>query len=139
MADVMLQLGLYQFSLNSAAYQRLSRSTEYRWARQARIGSNDALQFTGTGPETIDLEGVIYPHFRGGLGQLDEMRLQASLGIPLPLVSGTGRLLGVWCIESISEGQTVFARQGVPHRVDFSMKLARYDGGIRSLLRVALG
>lgn len=136
MADVMLQLGFYQFSLDDAAYQRLGRSTEYRWARQARIGTNDALQFTGLGPDTIDLEGVIYPYFRGGIGQLDDMRLQASLGVPMPLVAGTGRFLGVWCIERVTEGQTVFARQGVPQRMDFTMKLGRYDGGLRSLLRV---
>ena len=79
MAEVMMQLGFFQFSIDAATYQRLSRSTEYRWARQARIGTNDALQFTGYGPETIALEGVIYPHFRGGLKQVDKMRTQASI------------------------------------------------------------
>lgn len=43
MAEVMMQLGFLQFSLDNAAYQRLNRSTEYRWGRQPRIGSNDAL------------------------------------------------------------------------------------------------
>ena len=135
MAEVMMQLGFFQFSIDDAAYQRLSRSTEYRWARQARIGTNDALQFTGLGPETIELEGVIYPHFRGGLDQIDRMRNQATIGIPLPLVSGIGRVLGVWVVEGITEGQEVFAAQGIPHRQDFTMRLARYDGGIRTLLR----
>ena len=139
MSDAMLQLGLYQFSLNDAAYQRLERSAEYRWARLERIGSNDALQFTGQGPEAIELEGVIYPHFRGGLDQVKEMRLQASVGVPLPLVSGRGSFLGLWCIESVTEGETVFARQGVPQRIEFSLRIARYDGGLRSLLRVPFG
>lgn len=131
-----MQLGLFQFSIDDATYQRLSRSTEYRWARQARIGTNDALQFTGYGPETIELEGVIYPHFRGGLKQVDRMRAQASLGVPLPLVSGLGKVLGLWAVEGISEGQEVFAAQGVPHRQEFTMRMARYDGGLRSLLRI---
>ena len=135
MAEVMMQLGFFQFSLDTAAYQRLGRSTEYRWARQSRIGSNDALQFTGYGPETIEIEGVIYPHFRGGLKQIDKMRTQAGLGIPLPLVSGLGRVLGLWVVETISEGQEVFAAQGIPHRQDFTMRMTRYDGGLRSLLR----
>jgi phage protein U len=135
MVEVMMQLGLFQFSIDDATYQRLSRSTEYRWARQARIGTNDALQFTGYGPETIELEGVIYPHFRGGLKQVDRMRTQASLGLPLPLVSGIGKVLGYWVVEGITEGQEVFASQGVPHRQDFTMRIARYDGGLRSLLR----
>ncbi|SMX27303.1 Phage P2 GpU [Pelagimonas phthalicica] len=135
MSEVMLQLGFLQFSINNATYQRLSRSTEYRWARQSRIGSNDALQFTGYGPENIELEGVIYPHFRGGLKQVDKMRTQAGLGLPMPLVSGLGRVLGLWVVESITEGQELFASQGVPHKQEFTLAMARYDGGLRSLLR----
>jgi phage protein U len=135
MAEVMMQLGFLQFSLDTATYQRLSRSTEYRWARIARIGANDAMQFTGYGPETIEIEGVIYPHFRGGLKQVDKMRAQASIGVPLPLVSGTGRILGLWVVEAISEGQEIFAKQGVPLRQEFTMRIARYDGGLRSILR----
>ncbi len=135
MAEVMMQLGVFQFSIDDATYQRLSRSTEYRWARQARIGTNDALQFTGYGPETIEIEGVIYPHFRGGLKQVDRMRIQASLGAPLPLVSGIGKVLGFWVVEGITEGQQVFTARGVPHRQDFTMRIARYDGGLRTLLR----
>jgi hypothetical protein len=130
----MLQLGSYQFSIDNAAYQTLQRSTEYRWAAQERIGAADALQFTGFGSDTITLQGVIYPHFRGGLGQVDKMRLTASLGFPLPLVAGTGRVLGVWVIEGVREGQRTFATQGAPLRQDFTISIRRYDGGLRSLL-----
>jgi phage protein U len=134
MAEVMMQLGNLQFSLDEAAYQRLSRSSEYRWARQPRIGTNDALQFTGYGPETISIDGVIHPAFRGGFGQLDKMRREGSFGIPRVLVSGTGKVLGLWCIEAVTEGQEVFAKQGQPRRQNFSMRIARYDGGIFSLI-----
>ena len=135
MTNQMLQLGAYQFSIDSAAYQSLTRTTEYRWGRQARIGTNDALQFTGLGPETIELEGVIYPEYKGGLGQLDKMRLQASIGIPLLLVSGVGKIMGLWVVEGVTEGQRVFRTKGVPARQEFTMRIARYDGGLRSLLR----
>jgi phage protein U len=93
------------------------------------------LRIRGYGPETIELEGVVYPHFRGGLKQVDRMRTQASIGIPLPLVSGAGRVLGLWVVEAISEGQKVFAKRGIPLRQDFTMRIARYDGGLRSILR----
>ena len=134
--DIMLQHGFFQFSIDTVAYQRFSRSSEYRWARQPRIGSNDALQFTGLGPDTVEVEGVIYPHFRGGLKQIDKMRLQAGFGVPLPLVSGLGKVLGIWAVEGISDEQTVFAAGGIPHKQEFTMRLTRYDGGIRSLLRL---
>ena len=71
MAGTMLQLGGYQFSIDNAAYQSLSRSSEYRWAAIEQVGAADALQFTGLGPDTITLQGVIYPHFKGGLDQLN--------------------------------------------------------------------
>ena len=134
MAEVMMQLGFYQFALDNAVYQSLSRSSEYRWSRQTRIGSNDALQFTGYGADTIEFTGVIYPHFRGGLKQIDKMRRQASLGVPLPLVSGQGKVLGLWAVEAVTEGQQVFAKQGAPLKQDFTMRITRYDGGLRSLL-----
>ncbi|MCA0905121.1 phage tail protein [Ruegeria marisrubri] len=134
MAEVMMQFGVFQFEIDTATYQQLNRSTEYRWSRIPRIKAHDALQFTGFGTDAIDVSGVIYPHFRGGLGQIDKMRTQGSIGVPLPLVSGIGKVLGLWVAESITEGQTVFAAQGIPHRQDFSMRMSRYDGGLRSIL-----
>lgn len=133
MAEAMLQWGFYQFSIDAAAYQNLTRTSEYRWARVPRIGTNDALQFTGYGPESIELSGMIYPHFKGGLGQIDRMRKQGAIAVPLPLVSGYGRFLGVWVAEQITEGQVVFAPGGIPHRQDFTLRLARYDGGFLSI------
>ena len=134
MANVMMRLGVYKFSISTAAYQQLSRSTSYRWSRQERVGVNDALQFTGLGADTIELSGVVFPAFEGGLSQPDHLRLQASIGIPLPLISGLGRVLGLWCVEEIRETQSVFAKGGAPLRQEFELRLARYDGGLRALL-----
>lgn len=134
MSGKMLQLGGYQFSIENAAYQRFFRSSEYRWANIERVGKNDALQFTGMGADTISLQGAIYPHFRGGLGQVDKMRRTAEIGIPLPLVAGTGKVLGIWVITRVGEGQRTFAEQGAPLRQDFFISMRRYDGGLRSLL-----
>jgi phage protein U len=134
MAGRMMQLGLYQFSIDNAAYQRLFRSTEYRWAAIERVGKQDALQFTGLGGDTITLQGIIYPHYKGGLGQVDKMRRAASLGLPLPLIAGTGKVLGIWVIERVSEGQRTFVDRGAPLRQDFTINVRRYDGGLRSLL-----
>lgn len=134
MGKVMMQLGAYQFSIDNAAYQEFSRSSEYRWAAQQRIGATDALQFTGTPGDTIELRGVIYPYYKGGLGQIDKMRTQASLGFPMPLISGRGKVLGLWVVESVIEGQRVFDLGGIPRRQEFEIRLRRYDGGLRALL-----
>lgn len=132
--NTMMRIGPYRFSIETAAYQALDRSTQYRWARQQRVGTNDALQFTGLGADTITLSGSIFPYFKGGLGQLNAMRNAASAGTPLPLIDGRGRVLGLWVIESVTEKQATFDQNGVPKRQDFELALARYDGGLRGLL-----
>ena len=118
--NMMMILGAYRFAISSAAFQTLKRRSEYRWQEVSRIGSDPALQFTGFGAETIDLDGVIYPHFKGGLRQVTLMRAQAGLGKPLFLISGNGNAFGKWCIVKISENQSVFMKAGAPLKIEFS-------------------
>ncbi len=123
---MMMILGIYRFTINNAAYQMLKRQSEYRWQEINRMGANPALQFTGFGVETIDLEGVIYPHFKGGLRQVTLMRAEAGIGKPLMLISGNGNAFGRWCIVKISENQSVFMKDGAPLKIEFSISLKRY-------------
>lgn len=124
---VMMQLGAFQFSITTAAYQELRRRTEWRWPSQDLYGRLPALQYTGPGSDTMTLNGVIYPEFRGGAGQLNKMRNIAGAGRPLLLVSGTGSMLGRWVIESIDEGQTVFAAEGRPRKQEFTLQLRKFE------------
>lgn len=125
----MAKLGDYMFGLDTAAFQQLQRDTQYRWSMQKRIGRAAAAQFTGLDDDTIELSGLIYPHFRGGIRQLGQMRETAGQGKPLPLVYAfdqVGQYCGQWCIKSIREGRTVFNRDGTPKKIEFSLSLAYY-------------
>jgi phage protein U len=124
--NMMMILGVYRFTINNAAYQTLKRQSEYRWQEINRMGANPALQFTGFGVEIIDLEGVIYPHFKGGIRQVSLMRAEAGFGKPLMLISGNGNAFGRWCIIKISENQSVFMKDGAPLKIEFSISLKRY-------------
>ena len=126
-ASVMMQLGSFQFSITTAAYQELHRRTEHTWAAQDRFGKMPALQYTGPAGDTITLTGIIYTEWRGGTGQLDAMRRLAARGQPQLLVDGTGRLLGRWVIESVEEGQTVFAAAGRPRKQQFTIQLRKRE------------
>lgn len=130
MADIMMRLGRFSFSVDTAAYQELTRASEYRWASQDRIGQIAALQPVGPGAETINLNGTIYPGHRGGTGQLDEMRSTAADMKPLILVDGRGFVHGRWVIERVEEGQSVFAHQGVPRKQTFRLQIRKYDDGV---------
>jgi hypothetical protein len=126
MSLVMMQLGGYQFGLETSAYQSFTRVSEWRWPAQERIGRQPARQFIGAGNESVELEGIIYPHFKGGLGQLERMRSEAEKGKPLLLVDGLGKVWGDFVIESIEEKGSEFFSAGVPQKIEFSLSLARY-------------
>ncbi|MEY9128351.1 phage tail protein [Bradyrhizobium yuanmingense] len=125
-STVLLALGAYRFSINNAAYQKFDRTSAWRWPSTERIGMAPAPQYVGPGEDTITLDGVIYPHYRGGLRQVDQMRAQAGLGQPLPLVTGFGRYLGNYVIEKIREGQETLMSDGAPRRIEFTIELKAY-------------
>ena len=127
---VMMQLGAFQFCINTAAYQGLSRSDEWRWPGQERFGQAPALQHTGPSATTITLDGILYPEWRGGLGQLDAMRAEAGRGKPLVLVDGRGQALGMWVIERVDESQSIFAAGGVARRIEFTLQLKRFSARV---------
>lgn len=126
MAEVMMTLGSFQFSIDTAAYQSLKRETSWRWQKQERIGRDAANQYVGPGNDKVTMQGVIYPHYRGGIGQLNAMRDVADQGEELRLVDGEGFVLGSYVIVRITENQAVFAARGIPKKQEFTIELALY-------------
>ena len=122
----MLGLGDYRFSVDTAAYQELVRTSEYRWQAQERLRNRPAQQYLGPGEESIGLTGILYPAYRGGLGQLDAIRAEAGQGQPLMLTSGSGDVLGKWCITQVEETRRIFDHDGTPRQVEFRLRIVRY-------------
>lgn len=124
--STMMKLGHYRFALDSAAYQQLQRSISYRWQSQERVATHPALHYTGVGAQQAELEGVIYPTFKGGLHQIDAMKQEAGKGKPLQMVDGTGTVWGKWVITEIEETQQVFGKNGTPRKITFRLRLHYY-------------
>lgn len=129
--DVMLALragsDVYTFGVSTAAYNSMRRSTRWRWSSQARAGRSPAAQFIGKGDDSISLEGVIYPQFKGGLNQLPRMRLEADRGRPFLMADSLGRVdYGYWCITQIDEVQEYFMAHGLPRKITFDLMLTAY-------------
>jgi phage protein U len=123
---VMMALGAFRFGVNRANYQSFTRSASWRWEAQDRLGRNPALQFLGPGTDEISLQGVIYPHFKGGLRQVELMRFVANAGQPLILVDGLGWVWDRWVITSVEETKTLFLADGAPRKIEFSVGLKAY-------------
>ena len=130
MESVLLQLGGkggFQFKVTAAAYNTLTREHSYRWASQARFGNHNALQYTGKDATSISLEGEIAVMYRNvGPHQLEALVAMADRGMPYLLTSGTGAILGYYCIKSVSESQRKIAAKGLPRLQSFSLELEYY-------------
>lgn len=136
---MMMALGMFIFSLPTLAYQELQRQTDWRHPSSSRVGTNPARQFAGRGDDIITLPGVVLPELAGTPISLDALRYMADTGKAWPLVEGTGRILGIWVIESITETRTLFFQDGAARRIEFSIKLTRIDDGKIDMLGAATG
>lgn len=126
MAESMLALGDFRFSVDTATYDNLRRTTTYRWARQDRVGQVAAAQWVGPGEDKIALQGVVYPHYVESLEQIEAMRTEASKGNPLRLVDGQGMNHGFWTIDRIQETESHFLAGGAPRKQAFRLQLTYY-------------
>lgn len=130
--DVLLRLGEFKFAVDTAAYQELTRASEYRWPAQERLWNRSAVQFTGIGDDVITLTGKVLPIWRGGLRQIDRLRemgeapATAVAPEPLPLVTGYGEFLGEWVITRVEEQQGHVLTRGAPGEQRFTLRLQRY-------------
>lgn len=123
---IMWMLGPFIFSRDTAAPRTLRRSTEFKWPAHERMGRKPALQFTGQGSDTIDLDGAIYPHYKGGIAQVAAMRELAGLGLPQLLIDGRGMVYGKWVIERVEETGTAYLDNGTPRKIEFKVNLRCY-------------
>ncbi|MFN4366501.1 MAG: phage tail protein [Acinetobacter sp.] len=134
---MMMIFGMFVFSIPTATYQSLQRSTNWRHASNSRIGVAPAYQYTGPGEDTITLDGSIVPEFGSQLS-LTALRLMGNTGKSFPLIAGNGKIYGMWKLDSVDETQTYFYKNGQPRKVEFSLKLSKTKSA-GSLISGALG
>lgn len=120
----MMIFGMFVFSIPTATYQSLQRSTSWNHASNNRFGTSPAYQYTGKGADTITLDGSIVPEFGSQLS-LTALRLMGDTGKSFPLIAGTGKIYGMWILDSVDETQTYFFKNGKPRLVEFSLKLTK--------------
>lgn len=123
----------YFFNLDTAAFDELSRSTEFRWASQERLSRRPAQQAIGMGEEKLTLKGTIYPGFKGGIKQLETLRTIGARLQPLTLTTGYGEVIGTWCLKTIAEEQGAFLHGGIPRKQGFTLEFGRYGDDMQNV------
>ena len=128
MAKTMLALGDFRFSVDTAAYQQLRKVASWRWAKKDTASGKPGLDYIGPDLQEVNMNGTIYPHYKGGLGQVSKMKIMGDSGTPQRLVNGLGNDLGLWVISRLQENQNQFCDWGVPLKIDFDLSLMEYPG-----------
>ncbi|WP_151710574.1 phage tail protein [Acinetobacter brisouii] len=121
---MMMIFGVFPFSISTAVYQQLQRSTNWRHPSNSRVGNMPAYQFIGRGEDTISLDGSIVPEF-GAPMSLTALRVMGDTGKAFPLIGGTGKVYGLYILTDIQETQTIFFKDGKPRKIDFNLKLTQ--------------
>ncbi|WP_431274239.1 phage tail protein [Variovorax ureilyticus] len=131
----MLCLGLFVFELDSLSYQELQRRSSWKHASQALVGARNASQYLGPGDDTITLNGVVLPEFRGEPASLDQLRSMADAGSAWVLVEGTGVIYGAFVITELQETRTLFYVDGEARRIEFGITLQRVDQDVNDVAK----
>lgn len=120
---MMMVLGLFVFSLSTASYQELSRSTSWRHPSNSKVGDSPAYQFIGKGEDTITLKGEIYHELTGNRIMLDVIRSMADTGKAYILIEGTGKIYGLVIIDNFEETRSYFFKDGAARKTEFTITL----------------
>ena len=105
-ARVMMMLGNFAFSIDTAAYHQLTREASWRWSEQERIGKQDLLQYTGKPGRTVRLEGQSHAFFRKGVEGVND--------------------LGWWVVTDFSDTTSKFLPGGGHRNKNWTMTLKHY-------------
>jgi len=64
--SILMKLGKFIFSIDTAAFNEMSISSEYSWVEMERLGNDSIHQWTGPKVPKIKLSGVIFTHYIRG-------------------------------------------------------------------------
>lgn len=123
----LMTLGMFVFSIDTALYDTLSRSREWRHATAERFGARPAAQFVGPGADNIGMTGRIVPEIAGRYSALETLADMAATGDSYPLMDGQGRILGHYRIVRLDEEYGVIMAGGMPRNIAFRIELERSD------------
>jgi len=121
---MLMSLGEFVFELSTLAFNQLQRQNDWRHASAEPVGAAPEYQPLGPGAETFQMSGTLYREF-GNREGLDTLREMADTGEAFAMVDGTGKVYGMYVINTISETGSYLDLDGVPKKIEFSMRITR--------------
>ncbi|MCI1680022.1 MAG: phage tail protein [Ewingella americana] len=130
---MLMTLGLMVFERQTLPFQTQKQTTNYRWAKNSRVGLRPSMQFIGLGDETITLTGNLMPSRTGGMLSLLALRTMADGGYAWPLIGGNGWIYGMYVVTDVTNTNTELTSDGTPRKINFEITLKRIDESIFSM------
>lgn len=125
---MLMCLGQFPFTTDTLTFTEIQRQRSWQYADNAVAKGRKKRQYIGSGDETISLPGLIYQeHGFGNRFAIDDLAAMADTGQGFVLVDGSSYLYGVFTIDSIDETKQILLFNGVPRKIDFTIKLTRVD------------
>lgn len=137
---VVMSLGFFQFQARGFSFDGRRRDLETSWASTPVAGGFDRLQWTGGRGRSETISGALFDEFGGDLS-LEGIKLAASRGQPLPLISLGGapfNAFGLFVVERVSEDHTFIDGNGRPLKNAYTIDLRGYEGEM-NLTTAAIG
>lgn len=125
---MLMSLGQFCFQTDTLSFNQIQRTRNWKYASNAVAKGREKKQFIGASEDTVTLPGLIYEeHGFGKRFSIDDLASMADTGQGFVLMDGSGYMYGVYVIESLEETRSILLFNGVPRKIDFSIKLTRID------------
>lgn len=135
----MMSLGDFAFQLPTIVYQSFAHKRSARFAANPRMGTGDAFQYVGPGPEAISLSGVSAMGITSAEESYYELNLILAGGRERSLVDALGNVFGEYVLISMDIDRENFSALGAARRSEFKLELERVDDPGAPSLGGALG
>lgn len=125
MQQQLAAIGMFAFTTDTALFDALDRSREWRHERSERFGAMAASQFTGPGADRISISGRLVPEVLGQFGAIETLVEMADTGDAYPFMDGRGRVLGHFTIDRVDERKSNLVEDGTARVNEFTIELTR--------------
>lgn len=125
---MLASLGQFCFKTDTLTFTQIQRQRTWKYASNAVASGREKKQFIGQGEDTVTLPGLIYEAENIGTRfALDDLATMADTGQGYVLMDGSGYSYGVYVIDNIDETRSILNIDGIPQKIDFTIKLTRVD------------
>ena len=116
----------FLFSPSDGAFESLSREVTTTRASLEVMGTSNLKQWMGAHDDITTIAGTVWPEIQlPGMMKLEDIASFARTGMALPLMSGFGRIRGLFGIETVRIGEGEIELRGFPGEITFEIELVK--------------